>query len=94
MALETSAPRWTRECREFRKAVARHGRRARAYRDVFTACLPELSGLPRLPLAQRILRGDFAPGDTVRVGASEGVLTFAGQAEAAPVEPPAKRRKA
>jgi len=46
------------------------------------------------PLAQRILRGEFGPGDTVRVGASDGVLTFAKRAEAAPVEPPAKRRKA
>jgi ATP-dependent Clp protease ATP-binding subunit ClpB len=46
------------------------------------------------PLAQRILRGEFGPGDTVRVGASDGVLTFAKQAEAAPVEPPARRKKA
>ncbi len=46
------------------------------------------------PLAQRILRGEFGPGDTVRVGASDGVLTFAKRAEAAPVEPPAKRKKA
>jgi len=29
------------------------------------------------PLAQRILRGDFGPGDTVRVGAADGALTFA-----------------
>jgi len=29
------------------------------------------------PLAQRILRGDFGPGDTVRVSAADGALTFA-----------------
>jgi ATP-dependent Clp protease ATP-binding subunit ClpB len=28
------------------------------------------------PLAQRILRGDFGPGDTIRVSASEGGLSF------------------
>jgi ATP-dependent Clp protease ATP-binding subunit ClpB len=28
------------------------------------------------PLAQRILRGDFAPGDTIRVTARDGVLAF------------------
>jgi ATP-dependent Clp protease ATP-binding subunit ClpB len=28
------------------------------------------------PLAQRILRGDFGPGDTIRVGASDGGLSF------------------
>ena len=30
------------------------------------------------PLAQRILRGEFAPGSTIRVGASEGSLGFSG----------------
>ena len=29
------------------------------------------------PLAQRILRGDFAPGDTIRVSADDEGLTFA-----------------
>ena len=29
---------------EFRETVARHGRRAQAYRDVLAACLPELFG--------------------------------------------------
>jgi ATP-dependent Clp protease ATP-binding subunit ClpB len=28
------------------------------------------------PLAQHILRGDFAPGDTIRVGTADGKLTF------------------
>jgi ATP-dependent Clp protease ATP-binding subunit ClpB len=28
------------------------------------------------PLAQRILRGDFGPGDTIRVGVSEAGLSF------------------
>jgi ATP-dependent Clp protease ATP-binding subunit ClpB len=28
------------------------------------------------PLAQRILRGDFGPGDTIRVGAADGGLSF------------------
>ncbi len=28
------------------------------------------------PLAQRILRGDFGPGDTIRVGATDGGLSF------------------
>jgi ATP-dependent Clp protease ATP-binding subunit ClpB len=28
------------------------------------------------PLAQRILRGDFGPGDTIRVGAADGSLSF------------------
>ena len=47
------------------------------------------------PLAQRILRGEFAPGDTVHVGARDGQLTFARQGEpAAATEPPAKRKKA
>jgi len=45
------------------------------------------------PLAQRILRGEFAPGDTVRVSARDGALTFAKQAEEAAPEP-AKRKKA
>ncbi|MGA1497939.1 MAG: ATP-dependent chaperone ClpB [Steroidobacteraceae bacterium] len=30
------------------------------------------------PLAQRILKGEFAPGSTIRVGASEGALNFSG----------------
>jgi ATP-dependent Clp protease ATP-binding subunit ClpB len=45
------------------------------------------------PLAQRILRGEFAPGDTVRVSARDGALTFAKRAEEAAPEP-AKRKKA
>jgi ATP-dependent Clp protease ATP-binding subunit ClpB len=45
------------------------------------------------PLAQRILRGDFAPGDTVRVSARDGTLTFAKVGEA-PAAEPAKRKKA
>jgi ATP-dependent Clp protease ATP-binding subunit ClpB len=47
------------------------------------------------PLAQRILRGEFGPGDTVRVGVRDGALTFAKQAEP-PVaaDPAAKRKKA
>jgi ATP-dependent Clp protease ATP-binding subunit ClpB len=28
------------------------------------------------PLAQRILRGDFGPGDTIRIGASDSGLSF------------------
>jgi ATP-dependent Clp protease ATP-binding subunit ClpB len=35
------------------------------------------------PLAQRILRGDFGPGDTIRVTAAEGALAF--ERDAAPV---------
>ncbi len=47
------------------------------------------------PLAQRILRGEFAPGDTVHVSARDGALTFAQHGEpAAATEPPAKRKKA
>ena len=34
------------------------------------------------PLAQRILAGEFAPGDTIFVDASEGELTFANREEA------------
>jgi ATP-dependent Clp protease ATP-binding subunit ClpB len=45
------------------------------------------------PLAQRILRGDFAPGDTVRVGARDGTLTFGKQGEPAAAEPAAPKRK-
>jgi ATP-dependent Clp protease ATP-binding subunit ClpB len=29
------------------------------------------------PLAQKILQGEFVPGDRIRVGAREGQLTFA-----------------
>jgi ATP-dependent Clp protease ATP-binding subunit ClpB len=37
------------------------------------------------PLAQRILRGDFGPGDTIRVTANDGQLAFERAAVAAPV---------
>jgi len=35
------------------------------------------------PLAQQILRGDFSPGDTIRVGVRDGRLTFSRSAEQA-----------
>ena len=34
------------------------------------------------PLAQRILRGDFAPGDRIRVSVRDGQLTFTGRSNA------------
>ena len=49
------------------------------------------------PLAQRILRGEFAPGDRVLVGAGDGQLSFARTKDASGTDvaaPPAKRRKA
>jgi ATP-dependent Clp protease ATP-binding subunit ClpB len=42
------------------------------------------------PLARRLLAGAFAPGDTVRVDAADGQLTFNGEPEATPApRPPA-----
>ena len=35
------------------------------------------------PLAQRILKGEFAPGDTIRATAASGELDFAGDQAAA-----------
>ena len=47
------------------------------------------------PLAQRILRGEFAPGDTVRVGARDAQLTFGKRDDVAGAAAlPAKRKKA
>jgi ATP-dependent Clp protease ATP-binding subunit ClpB len=39
------------------------------------------------PLARRLLGGDFVPGDTVRIDAADGALTFERAAGAQPAEP-------
>ncbi len=48
------------------------------------------------PLAQRILRGEFGPGDVIAVGAADGQLTFAKRADvpAATTDVAVKRKKA